>query len=570
MPVLTGTVISNLKQADVFSFNSPNLQQYLVNNYNTVAWRLDGDLPNGTKTNTIFKPTITSKSGVWIKGIWDYYYNRIHINPGVLALGNITNTQQRTFRVWNAYQTTKELSSVTEVTLNGCVLTGATTKTYQGYEEAAYIVSVANSGAASFSGYYQFNFPSETPKVYISGSRVVSLPFMHNFMRPIRESLEFKTDVIRSKNGTEKRIRIRNRPRRRLEYEVLLSDARTRALFESIIFGWQNRSFAVPIWSDKGELTGPVSAGSNTIPVSTTYRDYDVGSLVYLWKDAHNFEVLEIQSFTSISITTVTSVQGSYDTGCAVTPGRIGILSSDVQVQGLSSSIAQARLSIDILTSEKSTNRLSVEAETLYKGIGVFNKQSNYIDGIQIDILRDIEYVDFETGPILQYSPTTGPTRGIECIRNITGRLAISQFLNWINSKAGRLNPIWVLGEEMDFEITQNVTSTQVNFICKDINFTRFYCDSNGVPHPSRRDIGIVLNNGTILYRRILTAVSNGNGTETINLDAQFGGNYTVSDIARISFLKFCRLDADITNFEWLSNETLRTSFKFRELLTSP
>ena len=46
---------------------------------------------------------------------FDDYYNRIHISPGELALGNIASEQSQTVNVWNAYLIPKILHDIENI-----------------------------------------------------------------------------------------------------------------------------------------------------------------------------------------------------------------------------------------------------------------------------------------------------------------------------------------------------------------------------------------------------------------------------------------------------------------------
>ena len=55
----------------------------------------------------------------------------------------------------------------------------------------------------------------------------------------------------------------------------------------------------------------------------------------------------------------------------------------------------------------------------------------------------------------------------------------------------------------------------------------------------------VVLNSGTILFNRILSATTDPSGNEELALSGSFGVSFNVADIDLICFMKHVRLDTD-------------------------
>ena len=84
---------------------------------------LDGALGPGAAPRTINLPVsqqANNQAGI-LGGSFGRqdWYDRIHLVPGVIALGNLVQAQERTFEVWNAWFVSKTLSSVTPPTMMG-------------------------------------------------------------------------------------------------------------------------------------------------------------------------------------------------------------------------------------------------------------------------------------------------------------------------------------------------------------------------------------------------------------------------------------------------------------------
>ena len=61
----------------------------------------------------------------------------------------------------------------------------------------------------------------------------------------------------------------------------------------------------------------------------------------------------------------------------------------------------------------------------------------------------------------------------------------------------------------------------------------------------------IQLTSGAVLYRRVMASANNGNGTETLTLDAALGVAVTPAQVAQVSFMGLCRSDSDQFEIGW-------------------
>jgi hypothetical protein len=97
-----------------------------------------------------------------------------------------------------------------------------------------------------------------------------------------------------------------------------------------------------------------------------------------------------------------------------------------------------------------------------------------------------------------------------------------------------------------DMVTVNDLLSTDTTFLIKTQGYTKFQYPSN-----ARRYIAFMLANGTFLYRKITSSVDVGDGTERLTLDASPGVGVPATTM--VSFLQFCRLDADSISIQWRS-----------------
>ena len=216
MPVLAGF----LPLASLHGYNrlyiTVDLDGYAANWINNrVDWAA---LPSpGTQALTTHWPVSTTpavRSGKIATSYFDDFYNRIHIAPRVLNIGNLLSVQTRQAVVWNAYFTGQALASIGEAETLGLTEAGITAPTtFAALEGRTYSVTVDTEGPATIAARYTFNFPLEAPTLDVTGRRVVVWGHPPDWSEPVREKLHWKTDVLTTQAGIEQRIGLRAAPR---------------------------------------------------------------------------------------------------------------------------------------------------------------------------------------------------------------------------------------------------------------------------------------------------------------------------------------------------------------------
>jgi len=208
-----------------------------------------------------------------VTSFFDDYYYRIHIEPNTFEFGAILNPLEEEFIVWNAWLVSKLCTAINEV--NGAEFdwTGLTPSfSLPGLAHTTYTLDIPVEGAVEFEAEMIFVFPDENPSVWMRGIRAQAFPFEP--LLPLRESLEWFTDILTSKDGSEQRIAVRYIPRQRFGWKSYLRDEREQAILDSIMFSWMKRAFGVPIWAERVIHTDDIDADDTVIALDTEYADF--------------------------------------------------------------------------------------------------------------------------------------------------------------------------------------------------------------------------------------------------------------------------------------------------------
>jgi len=136
---------------------------------------------------------------------------------------------------------------------------------------------------------------------------------------PMLEALEWFTDARTSHSGLDARARYRNKPRRTYEVRAVLPHPDyTRAA--NILFDGASYPWAMPIWPER-TVGVNVSAGAGSLTVDTATASY--GDLAIIWQSPTAWEVVDIATVGSGTLTLSGTVQASY-TDARIMPLRLG------------------------------------------------------------------------------------------------------------------------------------------------------------------------------------------------------------------------------------------------------
>src|SRR5690349_21439127 len=116
MTVLAGTLIASPLGAAITPALSARLHGFAVDYWPAHAVGAGGT-PAGPYVSQLPVTTAAQdKDGVLARSYVRDFYDRIHITPDELPLGNLTAAQQRTVRVWNAWRS--RAVTLTDITLS--------------------------------------------------------------------------------------------------------------------------------------------------------------------------------------------------------------------------------------------------------------------------------------------------------------------------------------------------------------------------------------------------------------------------------------------------------------------
>lgn len=512
----------------------------------------------GAKTIVNFVPVVKNIAGSKMNTFYDDWYNRIHLMPRAIDLLNVISDQTRDVTLWNAFFSNKVLSSTSFPVGQGINVLGgvATPYTLKPLEILTYSLEVSAEGPPAIDVDLEWNIDGEKLTVNILGRRIVVWPFPPNWVDPVEETLEFFTDIFTAYNGDEQRRALRSKPRRNIEYISLLK-SRDAAISNNLLWGWQNRNFALPLWFDKTRLTVGAASGSLTLNADTIDRGFFNGGLILLYASSTDYEAIQIISFTTNSIQLSKGLERSWPANTLVFPINIAKLPRNVSSNRLTSGVLRLATSFQCDPVQTDPHLPVAAAPITHNGYEVILKRPNFAQ--PVDVSHDFEYdtVDFLIGNISsipshdhaktvrRFQWTCRSHAEIREVRSLLGRLKG-------RAKAAYM-PTWF----EDFELYESEAIGAMGVRVLSNEFHKMVGND-----PALNTLLIRLTDGTNIIRTIDSTGIDGEIT-TLGITAALTSNINKQNVRVMSLVHLCRLSADRTTIKWLTDgrATIDASF---------
>lgn len=482
------------------------------------------------------------------------YFDRIHFSTIAIDLGNVIADQTYQISVWNAYQVSRTLNAVTPSNATGLTLTQPFTPpgTIKGMQEVTYSLLVTTTGPANIDASYLFDFDSVDVTVTVTGSRITA--WLWGPDGGLLERLEWLTDVMPAYNGNEQRMQIRTTPRRSFEYDFAAIGADRRRA-ENVLYSWGARVFAVPVWFDGETLEASVSAGALSIPCSAQYRDYHVGGLAMLMKDATSYEVVEIGAVGVSSITIARALQATWPAGTKIYPLRLARMPDSVGVRRFNGDTSYGRVRF-VCTD---INTYTAATETTYRGYPVLTDKPNWSEDLSDEWQRKTQWFDSPSAGYFVDDESGLPTHRQGQRWTLTSRAQIDTYRQWLYARKGRLTSFWLPTWAADIVVLTDFGTSTTVFDIEHQGYTKQVNEGIG-----RRDIRIETVAGVIYYRRILSASELNSTTERLTIDSALGVSLTAANIRSVSFMALARLEADAVEIGWWKYDVAESTLQVR------
>lgn len=481
-----------------------------------------------TRVNDATYSASETKVGTSVEGFARDWYNRIHITPASLDVGNLMSLKNYEINVWNAFFSQKTLGSLLESADSGMLLTQPSPAplVYNPLQIHTYNLRVDVSGPPVVSGSYLFDFGFIQITFNVFGKRVVVWPFQPQ--EGVEESLEWKTDVIRYKAG-EQRIALRDAPRQSLSYRYFMNDEQV-SIARAMAYGWAHRQFGVPVWTEWSRV-GQLAEASSTISFDTTGMTLVPGESVFLWESSEKYEATVVATVSAGGVTLVVPTSQAFENAYAC-PLRYAKCPQGFKFKRGPNNLIQVEADFQVTINYDFSAGIGL---VKHSGLDVLTDTMYYLGDYTETVIREVETFDNGIGNIYSEAKYDYSDQKLLICFSTRGKAELKRVKQWLYSLKGKQKAFWLPSRSNDLTLVSNADSTSQVIHVKSIGYGLYY---------TTRAIRIVRKNGTITYHNVTGGATNG-GVDSLSFDALIGVTANVSDVATINFLHKVRLDTD-------------------------
>lgn len=498
----------------------------------------------------VTEPAYKIPTGQRQPGVNDTFYNRILLDPSVLELGNLLSNQTRSITLWNGFLEDRDLESFQRTVDDGITINQPVRAPYKlrALEQLTYVLNVSTDGPAIIDAKLTWTVNGVKYQAVVTGRRVVIWPYPPSWDTPVTENLQWLTNILRSYSGKEQRRALRSKPRRSFNYAFKTAREES-ARLENLLWGWQNRIYALPVWTDRPRLTSEVKRGDLFLALPTATHSFSAGNLAILYSDVRNMEVVEIDSVAPTGLSLKRPAEANWPVRTSVFPVVLGHLPNNVPMTRLSSQAVTGTLGFITDPSVTEPNIPVGTVAVTYNGLEVLLRQPNWKGGLPVEMQYAFETLDQQTGPITWHTTEEFPRIQRAYSWLLSDRTKIDDFRAFLGRRKGQQKAFYLPSWHDDFVITKGVGQADSAIYVKDNEFRL----QVGID-PAREVLMIRLVDGTIFFRKIVGISSDGSNT-ILTLDSPFNRAITVDQFRNAFMLMKTRFATDDVNLVWRSNE---------------
>lgn len=364
---------------------------------------------------------------------------------------------------------------------------------------------------------------------------------------PVNETLEFLTDVIVHRDGSEERQAKRKKARQFFAYKIPLQAWQKAATFNVAHSRLRSR-WALPIWTE-AQYVGNVAESAASISCQTDIFDLRDESLGLLFSSCGNWQIVEIETVESDSITVANDLEAQ--NGCYFMPVRLAWVSNNFEYKTNGGDwLAELKFEVE------DNPFISTSTPTQYTGLD-FYTNPGLLSGQDLSrFLNKLEdKTDFDLGPVARSTPWISSKYGTPYKSLLESQAEIWAYKQWLFRRNGRERAFWMPTFENNLRVKNTGAVATTLYAASDS-----YIAADSL----RAHAGIKLVTGEWLLRGISSPTQFDSDTLQLTLSSSLGVD--ASRIAFVSYLGQNRLDSDSIEIEHLGNNKAQSTVNVLEL----
>lgn len=501
----------------------------------------------------------------------DYYYRFLIVPPKAL-LGVIQADALVPIRFWNSDFSSTVITATQADGFDGLsvspVLSNNTPLGALSYIQR--IIQVSKDGGAFISARFSATANGISAGINISGQRTIIFVLPPNWVNPVVETLEWKTDVLRAYNGSEQRRELRRIARRTFEYDFTARGKYATEL-ENTLWTWQNKKIVTPIWTEFTKSIGAIGAGQTVLYADTKGLSFVIGGRLMIYKSIDEYEICAIGNVTDGAIDLTTGCGFSWPSNVKIYPVFQAHLPTKISMKRHTDNILTGRISYVMSPSEVTDNVLDTEVSELnllsfYSGTEVLEIRPNWRDAIDTTSNYEFDTLDATVGAIDWYKKEIAPTIERAYGFLLKSKSDMLKFRKMLGRLKGQLNTLYIPSWHNDNFRLQEYWYTNIDENAIFFRGTNFY-DYIGL-NPNRNVLRFQFLDGSVYYLQIALLEAVGGDTKiTFTTPTGFFIDEFNTNEKSVSIVLLSRLATDKIEIPWITDMVADVTLKFTSVI---
>lgn len=391
--------------------------------------------------------------------------------------------------------------------------------------------------------------------------------FLHNWAAVSILESSYQTDVCESADTlAEERVGLCDRPYRSisLRWNALDQDEATRLLMLMLRLG--TARYTIPLYPDQSIVTA--ASSGTTINCDTTNRRFFRGGKILICEadqtgNCVNAQYGVIQYVSDTTLTLTSGLTGSYPAGVSIV---FPLLDTEITLSASMKELTDSACDFSMTVEE--VNGFSalpptftgdiVPNATVYQGYPVFDFETNWINDVEIAFNRAGQKYGRGRGQIVALRGSR-PQFEFSFDLLFGDRADTFEFLNFFDSRRGRLRPFWLASPNALWGAPVAVTTGYV-----DVTAHGNLADLEAFVFA----VAVVLEDGTVYVSNISSVTDNSgvNGTWRLNLSDAIP-SVTLALVKRVTSAHLVRFSKDAIQENWQTDSVCQIKVGMTEIL---
>lgn len=485
-----------------------------------------------------------------LRAFAEIFYFRVWALPAVLDVQNPQVGQPIEFKLWNAFLVDNELTTIVETDTTGVTIDVVETEVIPALGLRTGIAIIGDEAGNQITALFDFDFAFGRALLTLLATIADLLPLPPEM--PIIEVLEWKTNILQSRNGKETRIALRRRPRRMLRMSMLVqNDAEHKQIYDKF-YKTAQRSLIVPTYQYQSRLKRKTIITDNKLYTNPRRADLRVGEDVYVRTLDGTTFVFEVASVEADHVVITTAFSQEIGAG-AIVCGAFNTRHQTPPSISMSSISGKADISVMVDSPRDEVAWPGYSATIpVFKNKPLLLRRPLATQPAESSFDNGFDNIDNQTGRPQYFSPYTQPFVGgprSYLIQSLFDQDELEFWRTFLDTIKGQQKSFYTPTYREDLVWKSDIALLNNEIVVVGTDYSSLYFAS-----PSYQQIEIETSAGT--FQCSVSGIEVVSGGTKLSLTPSIDADLSGAVVTRISYIMLARLATDAVTLAHAATHT--------------